>query len=61
MRHLVDTTITNKTTGKITRKTFEVDAISNSDAKVKALDLVGDNESIIVNRAHAISDFSRPF
>lgn len=61
MRHLVDATITNNTTGKITRKTFEVDAISNLDAKTKALDMVGGNESIIVNRSHAISDFSRPF
>lgn len=61
MRFLVDTVITNNTTGRSVRKAFQVDATDEMDATIKALDLKSGNESIIVKKAHSVSDFSRPF
>jgi hypothetical protein len=60
MKFLVDTIITNTTTGRSTLKAFQVEATDEMDATVKALDLKSGNESIIVKKAHAISDFSHP-
>jgi hypothetical protein len=60
MKFLVDTVITNNTTGRSILKAFQVEAIDELDATVKALDLKSGNESIIVKKAHAISDFSHP-
>ena len=58
MRFLVDTIITNNTTGKSVLKAFQVEAVDELDARIKALDLKSGNESIVVMRAHTISDFS---
>lgn len=58
MRYLVDTMITNNTTGRSIRKAFTVDAVDATDAIIKALDYKGGAESMIVLKTHRVSDFS---
>lgn len=60
MRYLVDTMITNNTTGRSICKAFTVDAVDATDAAIKAFDFKGGAESMIVIRTHTVSDFSNP-
>lgn len=60
MRFLVDTMITNNTTGRSIRKAFTVNAADATDAAIKALDFKGGAESMIVIKTHKVSDFSHP-
>lgn len=60
MRYLLDTMITNNTTGRSIRKAFTVEATDEHDAINKAFDFKGGAESMIIIRSYKVSDFSHP-
>ena len=59
-RYLVDTMITNNTTGRSIRKSFTSAAANEHEATDKAFDCKGGAESMIVIRTHEVSDFTYP-